>query len=60
MFRQWSWIVVMVLMGAPLWAQQDQHKNFEVEYKKMVSEQRVALVIGNAAYQSTAVAKPCQ
>ena len=58
MFRQWSWIVVMVLMGAPLWAQQDQHKNFEVEYTETVSERRVALVIGNAAYSRRPLSNP--
>ena len=58
MFRQWSWIGVLVLMGAPLWAQQDQYKNFEVEYKEMVSEQRVALVIGNNAYEKKPLKNP--
>ena len=57
MFRQWMWIGVLVLMNIPLWAQQDQYKNFEVEYKKMVSEQRVALVIGNGQYADIAILK---
>ena len=58
MFRQWMCIGVLVLMNIPLWAQQDQYKNFEVEYKKMVSEQRVALVIGNQNYENRPLNNP--
>ena len=48
MFRQWLYTGLLVLIGAPLWAED---KGIRVEHKEMVSEQRVALVIGNANYK---------
>ena len=49
MFRQWMYIGVLLLVGGvPLWAQDD--RAIWREREEMVSEQRVALVIGNAKY----------
>ena len=50
MLRQWLWIGVLLLVGVPLWAQNTKERAIKREREEMVSEQRVALVIGNEAY----------
>ena len=49
MFRHWVCIVMLSLIGSPLWAQND--KAIKREREEMISEQRVALVIGNGKYK---------
>ena len=62
MFLQWMCIGGLVLIGIPLWAQQDDKGievvPVEVVSSKMVSEQRVALVIGNNAYKKRPLKNP--
>ena len=52
MFRQWIWISLFALIGVPCCAQGQQ------DQKEKVSEQRVALVIGNAAYDQHPLKTP--
>lgn len=49
MLRQWIWIGVLVLIGVPVWADLN-FDSLKQDPKKMNPNQRVALVIGNAAY----------
>lgn len=56
MFRRWVCIVMLSLIGVPLWAQGD--RAIKRERKEMISEQRVALVIGNAAYEQSPLKNP--
>lgn len=50
MFYQWLCICMLILISVPLSAQDDRARAIRRDRDKMVSEQRVALVIGNAAY----------
>ena len=55
MFRQWMCIGVLVLMNIPLWTQDAKGA---LGREEIVSEQRVALVIGNAAYDQSPLRNP--
>ena len=48
-FRHYLYIGLLFLIGVPLWAQSD--RAIKREREEMVSEQRVALVIGNGQYE---------
>ena len=50
MFRQWLCIGMLFVMCVPLWAQDNRARAIKRERDEMASEQRVALVIGNANY----------
>ena len=53
------WILsvgLCLLLGMPVWAQPD--RGARIAGKEMVSEQRVALVIGNGAYASSPLRNP--
>ena len=49
MFRQWLYIGLLVLIGTPLWAQDN--RAIRREREERLSEQRVALIIGNGQYE---------
>ena len=53
MFRQWMCISMLLLIGVPLWAQQT-NRGFHV----VPTEQRVALVVGNATYKKGPLRNP--
>ena len=54
MLRQWIWIGMLVLMGAPIWAQQEDPRRFT----EGATGPRVALVIGNADYMDGVSLRP--
>ena len=58
MFCQWLCISILILIIAPIWAQDDRTKAIRRDWGKSVSERRVALVIGNNAYTKKPLNNP--
>ena len=56
MFHQWLYIGLLVLISVPIYAQNE--KAIKRKRQEMISEQRVALVIGNEKYKKNPLDNP--